>query len=234
MSTFHERFVQAFDAEVARRRKNNEPRLTKTMVWKAANSSSAAFSHWYGGANGMDLDTCVLVSPILRVNPTWLFYGTGKKDLLPSSNTKLHADGAESEPSNLEQAPALRGKVPLISWVQAGDWQDVIDNLSPGEGELIETTYNAKRHTYALRVKGDSMEPRFPEGSILIVEPDEPATHGKFVIVRQNGNGEATFKQLIQDGGRYYLKPLNSRYPIMELQDDAAICGVVKRVEMDV
>ena len=54
------------------------------------------------------------------------------------------------------------------------------------------------------------------------------------VIVRQNGNTEATFKQLMQDGGKSYLKPLNPRYPIMELMPDAVFCGVVKRVEMDV
>lgn len=127
----------------------------------------------------------------------------------------------------------IRGTVPLISWVQAGHWQHVIDELQPGEGERIETTYRARAHSYALRVRGDSMEPRFPEGAILIVEPEEEPCPGKFVIIRQNGD-EATFKQLVSDGGRFYLKPLNPRYPILELKDDAVFCGVVKRVEMDV
>lgn len=129
--------------------------------------------------------------------------------------------------------PAIRGTVPLISWVQAGHWNDVIDPLQPGEGERVPTTYRARAHTYALRVQGDSMEPKFPDGAILIVEPEEHPSPGQYVIVRQNG-GEATFKQLVQDGGRMYLKPLNPRYPIMEMKPDAAFCGVVKRIEMDV
>lgn len=134
---------------------------------------------------------------------------------------------------NVEDGPALAGRVPLISWVQAGAWQNVIDNLQPGQGERIATTWPARAHTFALRVRGDSMEPKFPDGCIIIVEPDDTATPGNFVIVRQNGD-DVTFKQLISDGGTWLLKPMNSRYPIMPLAKDAVIVGVVKRVEMDV
>jgi SOS-response transcriptional repressor LexA len=117
--------------------------------------------------------------------------------------------------------------------VEAGRWNDVIDNLQPGQGERISTTWASKAHTYALRVRGDSMEPKFPDGSIIIVEPDFTAQPNDYVIVRKNGD-EATFKQLVLDGSTYYLKPLNSRYPILQMDADAVICGVVKRVEMDV
>lgn len=135
--------------------------------------------------------------------------------------------------SNVESAPDLLGFVPLISWVQAGNWEGVIDNLEPGEGERIQTTYKAKKHTYALRVRGDSMEPKFPAGCIIIVEPEECPSTGQYVIVRQNGD-EATFKQYIEDGSAKFLKPLNDRYPIMEMRKDAVFCGVIKRMEMDI
>lgn len=136
-------------------------------------------------------------------------------------------------PSNVEPGPDIHGTVPLISWVQAGQWQEVIDNLHPGQGERIETVYRVRERSYALRVRGDSMEPKFPDGAILIVEPDENPQPGQFIIVRQNGD-EAVFKQLIQDGDKLYLKPLNPRYPILELNPNSVFCGVVKRVEMDV
>lgn len=142
--------------------------------------------------------------------------------------------GPKYRDGNTLPGPAIRGCVPLISWVQAGAWSEVIDNLQPGEGERIETTYRASPNAYALRVRGDSMEPKFPKGCILIVEPNENPEPGKYVIVRQNGDTEATFKQLVQDGGTMYLKPLNDRYPIMMLRPDAVFCGVVKRMEMDV
>lgn len=126
----------------------------------------------------------------------------------------------------------IKGTVPLISEVQAGHWREVIDNLQPGEGERIKTTAPVRRYTYALRVSGDSMEPKFPEGCVVIVEPEESADPGRFIVVRQNGH--ATLKQLVQDGNRLYLKPLNPRYPIMEMAHDAELCGVVKKIQMDV
>lgn len=132
----------------------------------------------------------------------------------------------------MAESPAIKGSVPLVSWVQAGTWALADDPLQPGEGERIPTTYQARAHTFALRVRGDSMEPKFPEGCIIIVEPESEATPGQYVVVRQNGD-DATFKQLVQDGSRMYLKPLNPRYPIMEMAPDAVICGVVKRMEMD-
>lgn len=125
-------------------------------------------------------------------------------------------------------------RVPLISYVAAGSWSDAVDNYAPGDAEAwVETTVPVKRHTYALRVEGDSMEPRFPNGAILIVEPEAEAKSGSFVIMRQNGT-DATFKQLVHDGGRWYLKPVNPRYPLMELAEDAVLCGVVKQMVMDV
>jgi SOS-response transcriptional repressor LexA len=168
-------------------------------------------------------------------------YETGKQGmtfdkllvLSETLNTPLSDIFAMVESGNVETAPEIKGTVPLISWVQAGHWNDVIDNLHPGEGERISTTYRVRKHTYALRVRGDSMEPKFPDGAILIVEPEENPEPGAFVIVRHNG-GEATFKQLMVDGNARYLKPLNPRYPIMEVMPDAVFCGVVKRVEMDV
>lgn len=146
------------------------------------------------------------------------------------------ATGKErAERANVAGVAALpANRVPLISFVAAGNWSDAVDNYAPGDAEAwVETTVPVKRHTYALRVEGDSMEPRFPNGAILIVEPEAEAKSGSFVIMRQNGT-DATFKQLVHDGGRWYLKPVNPRYPIMELSEDAVLCGVVRQMVMDV
>ena len=131
--------------------------------------------------------------------------------------------------SNVIPGPAVHGKVPLISWVQAGHASEVVDLLHPGEGfEWIDTTCQIKRHTYALRVRGDSMSPDFPDGSVIIVEPEFDPLPGDYVIAK-NGDDEATFKQLIKDGADYYLKPLNERYPIKHLGDYHVI-GVVRQL----
>jgi SOS-response transcriptional repressor LexA len=139
-------------------------------------------------------------------------------------------DKVEDEP-NTAPGPALRGQVPLISDVQAGMYKEYVDNLYPGDGglELIPTSVPVKRHTFALRVTGDSMLPEFHEGMILVVEPEMDALPGDFVIAK-NGDEETTFKQLVKDGGDWYLKPLNERYPIKPL-GQSTIIGVVRAVE---
>ena len=155
---------------------------------------------------------------VLQCDALWLATGTERAE-------RANVAGVAALPAN---------RVPLISFVAAGNWSDAVDNYAPGDAEAwVETTVPVKRHTYALRVEGDSMEPRFPNGAILIVEPEAEAKSGSFVIMRQNGT-DATFKQLVHDGGRWYLKPVNPRYPIMELSEDAVLCGVVRQMVMDV
>jgi SOS-response transcriptional repressor LexA len=190
--------------------------LKKTDIWKPIGLTSGVYAQWVNGTElkGKNLTE---VAKILKVIAEWLATGRGNK-----------------YPNNIIQAPDIKGSVPLINSVQAGLWMEYLDTLQPGEGERIETTYKSRTHTYALRVHGDSMEPKFPDGAILIVEPDESPEPGRFVIVRQGDSQETTFKQLITDGGRLMLKPLNPRYPIMALGDDDVFCGVVKRVEYDV
>jgi SOS-response transcriptional repressor LexA len=136
---------------------------------------------------------------------------------------------------NTAIAPNITGVVPLISWVQAGAWCAVNDIFQPGDAdEFYPTTAKVGKNAFALRVRGDSMEPKFQDGCIIIVDPDKESYNGAFVVVRESDTDEATFKQLQIDGSRRYLKPVNPRYPIMEMRSETLICGVVVKMEMDV
>lgn len=71
----------------------------------------------------------------------------------------------------------------------------------------------------ALMVLGDSMEPEFVDGEILVIEPDAPVEDGSYVIGWLNE--ELIFRQLKRDAhGGWLLHPLNPAYP------DAAISGL--------
>lgn len=125
---------------------------------------------------------------------------------------------------------AMRGEVPLVSEVEAGNYTS-IDNYKPkGHFDTVSVSVEVKRHTYALRVHGDSMVSEsgdsFPEGSLLVVEPEMEAITGDYVIAL-NEHNQTTFKQLVKDGSDLYLKPLNSRYPIKPL-GNAKVIGVVR------
>ncbi len=140
---------------------------------------------------------------------------------------------------NVASGPEVTVLVPLISWVQAGQWNDLVDNLSPGDYyKRVPTTIRVGPRAYALRVMGDSMtnpngSPSFPEGTIIILDPERNADSGSYVVVRQNSDTECTFKQLVRDGGNFYLKPLNPRYPILQMHNDAVVCGVLVQAVMD-
>ena len=152
-----------------------------------------------------------------------------------------HSQGLLQNRTERNVAPArdLQREVPLISWVQAGDWNNLVDAFQPGDAERWVATYaSVSRHAFALRIIGDSMTnpsgaPSFPEGTIIIVDPERSAQPGKFVVVRQNSDSECTFKQLVRDAGKHYLKPLNPRYPLLEMLPDAVVSGVLVQAVMD-
>ena len=83
--------------------------------------------------------------------------------------------------------------------------------------------------TFVLRVHGESMDPRFRDGDLIFVDPAVAPDYGCCVVVSADDSNERTFKQLIVEGKRRYLKALNSDWPerIIHTDSNAAICGVV-------
>ena len=143
--------------------------------------------------------------------------------------------GASIEPANpaydLAGTRPMQGQVPLISWVQAGALAEVIDNFAPGDADIWHACPRRHGpHTFALRVRGVSMEPKFQDGDIIFVDPDVAAEHGRNVVVRFEDSKEATFKQLLIEGEHQYLRALNPDWPgprLIEIDASATICGVV-------
>lgn len=127
---------------------------------------------------------------------------------------------------------AARHVVPLLPDAEAYTYSTQGSDVSqmPRFYETVPVTVPVKRRTYALRVSGDSMVgdrgDSFPEGSVIVVEPELAPQPGDYVIAVDNEH-QPTFKQLVRDGGEFLLKPLNPRYPIRPLADGQLI-GVVR------
>ena len=154
------------------------------------------------------------------------------KALAPPSNKALDAQ------ANTLPGPDVRGSVPLISWVQAGEWAEIVDTFQPGEAdEWRETTANVGPHAFALRVQGDSMTSpagiSIPEGSVVIIDPDADYHNGSIVVAKLVDTQEATLKKLVIDGPNKYLKPLNPSYAPIPINGNCRIIGVAKKVEFD-
>ncbi len=78
---------------------------------------------------------------------------------------------------------------------------------------------------YALRVLGDSMEPEFTEGSVILIDPGHTPRDGSYVVV--DYAGDVFFRQLVFDGERRFLKPLNPKYGGFEITPPYTIRGGV-------
>ena len=120
------------------------------------------------------------------------------------------------------------GLCPLISWVQADAWTEA--PAFPEAEARLNCPVRCGPDTFVLRVRGESMEPQFREGDLIFVDPSLDPGNGSYVVVRRgDGSGAATFKQLIEEDGRRYLKAANPHWPrrIVEADNDATVCGVV-------
>ena len=132
----------------------------------------------------------------------------------------------EQQPYNTGPFPPGTGH-PVISWVQAGTWTE--ERELPASAERLNCPLPCGPDTFVLRIAGESMAPSFPDGDYIFVDPDLTADHGSFVVVRRPADGAATFKQLVVENDRRYLKAANPNWPqpIIEADADAAVCGVV-------
>lgn len=210
-------------ADRARRRMKELDKTQEDLVKPLGVKTRGAVGHYFRGRRNLDQNQVKALASELRCSTDWLL--TGKGPVEPRAIEKFDKTWLR----NIEPGPEISGSVPLISWVQAGNWTEIMDIYQPGDGEeWIMVARRVGPHAFALRIHGDSMTDEFAEGDIVIVDPDREAENKSYVIVRLDDQEEATFKQIIRDGGKTYLKPLNPRYPIIELNGQkATICGVV-------
>ena len=109
--------------------------------------------------------------------------------------------------------------------MQAGEWRD-IEHYDSEDTEYIQIT-KAIKDGFALRVQGDSMQPEFADGDIIVIDPHAPQDNNSYVVAIHDD--KATFKKLVFDGETPYLKPLNPQYPLLSWDEDTRIVGVVKQ-----
>ena len=142
--------------------------------------------------------------------------------LVSGARTLANAAGA---------ARSMMRRIPLIGFAQAGGEGYFDDGGFPVGGSWDEMTLPdvGDAHAYALEISGDSMEPVFRDGDMVIVSPAAPIRRGDRVVVRTN-RGEVLAKQLARRSARRIeLKSLNVAHPdhSYELSDVAWMHRIV-------
>jgi phage repressor protein C with HTH and peptisase S24 domain len=121
--------------------------------------------------------------------------------------------GAPALPRGGRTAAARR--IPLIGLAQAGSEGFFDDGGYPvgGGWDEISVPDVPDPNAYALEISGDSMEPVFRDGDVVIVSPAAPVRRGDRVVVRTRA-GEVMAKELLrQSARRVELASLNPAHP---------------------
>ena len=116
--------------------------------------------------------------------------------------------------------PATAGRaIPIVGMARAGADGFFDDEGFPiGADETVRFPNLGDDRVYALEIAGDSMEPVFREGDIVIVQPGAAVRRGDRVVVRTNA-GEVMAKTLGRRNDQSVeLLSLNPAYPARNLR----------------
>lgn len=184
--------------------------------------ANSAVTQWISGeSKSLRPENLYALAKATGYRAEWLAIGEGSEREAESNVGEAH-----------HQIESYR--YPVISWVAAGAWAEAIEPYPAGYSDRYEfSEYDSKGPAFWLEVKGDSMTSpvghSVTEGTLILVDTEAEAAPGKLVIAKLPESNEATFKKLVNDGGRLYLKPLNPSYPIEVFDERCRIVGVVVR-----
>lgn len=160
----------------------------------------------------------VEIAQFLGVDPNWLATGQGEMTVKPTiDELRQKIKAIENRSGEVAQSNFLAANdpTPIISWVAAGSWSasETVEWLDENT-EYLPRPANLSKRGFCLEVRGVSMMPEFNPKEIIFVEPEIGVwdlQNGDLVVVRENNNQEATFKQLVigDTSDDMYLKPLN-------------------------
>ena len=193
------------------------PRDVRAMLQKLMQGSSDRVQG--AGKNGSH--TAVLESSTLPVNLDEAYLSGVLQEMVDKS-----AGNVETVPTN---------SVPVINRVSAGYPRDFTD-LSYPKGvadDYVGCPDVQDKDAFAARVHGDSMQPKYREGDIVIFSPGQSPRSGDDCFVRFD-DGHTTFKRAFfetDDAGRSVirLQPRNEKYRPQTVQGEQ-ITGLYKAV----
>lgn len=200
--------------------------VTQEKLAERVGVTQGAVGHWLRRERQPRLDMMNRVLAELGMPHLQVRLHISKKELVAE---KAGEYGAENGPTaavdDLLQY-ILCFRYPVLAWTELG-------GPLPDDSIVQEQTdYNAQGKAYWVRVESDAMNAptgvSVPEGTLILVDSGIQAAPGKLVIARQPGT-TAVFRQLVEEGGQRYLRPLNPTYPKLLCVEGCEFLGVVVR-----
>lgn len=147
----------------------------------------------------MPLDVIEPLARVLNVSPAYLMGWEDKKEL--KGEYVIKEEIVKYMPRNIVM-------LPIVGVVRAGQPILATENIE-GRFPIDQTLVNNDKEYFFLKVKGDSMNLEFKEGSLLLIEKTPCIENGEIGVVLVN-NHEATVKKVIQNDNMITLIPMSS------------------------
>jgi SOS-response transcriptional repressor LexA len=116
--------------------------------------------------------------------------------------------------------------VPVISWNECANGKQAIKELNTTNWDKWTVCESTSQCAYGLASK-PSLEPRFPRGTILIIDFELAPIDGDIIVVHFPETEEATLREFSVDGPSKLLLPLSNNLEPLRLTDDIKILGVL-------
>ena len=171
----------------------NERKINQRELAKYLNVAPSTISMYENGQREPNFEVLEVLADFFNVDMNYLL---GKTD----KTIKLLID----KPQGL--------KIPVLGTVAAGIPISAVEDIL--DYEEIPLAWQNQGEFFALKIKGDSMEPRMESGDVVIVKQQSDANSGDTVIVLVNGD-DATCKKLQKTENGIMLVSTNPKYPPM-------------------
>lgn len=122
-----------------------------------------------------------------------------------------YISGGSNYRDNSDSSIGKGVKIPVLGKVVAGIPIEAVEEIL--DYEEITQEMASQGDYFGLQVKGNSMEPKFSEGDVVIVRKQSDVDTGDIAIVLVNGN-EATIKKIRKREDGIELVPSNHDYDI--------------------
>lgn len=124
--------------------------------------------------------------------------------------------------------------LPVLSWAQAGEATEFGE--IPAEWDDRVPSDATDERAFGVRLRGDSMEPKFSDGDVAILLPSIAPTNGDIVVANLKDEGVVCKLMHVQlDKNLIILSSYNPAYPPMERHRDqfnwmVPVASVVKQL----
>ena len=164
----------------------NKFNVSQTEICNTLGIKMPTFSDWVNEKTYPRIDKIELMAN---------YFGISKADLVEEQNSS-----SNQKPNRINVYGSVPAGIPIEAVEDIVDWEDIPMEWLKGDQRYI-----------GLRVKGDSMFPKYIEDDTIIVKLQPDCESGQDAVVYVNGD-DARLKKVVKNEDGIMLQPLNPEY----------------------